>query len=139
MRRIQRSIDKVSEDRFTPAQPTPEVTDHLIDLANHSRLEEFAKFLVDLPAEALSHEMLIQILPRDKRDIVHDLKANHQDLQLEKENQISNTEFDAAAATRDRQLEIFNDIRKHLHNIQLYVTPTVIDMSLQSLGWSPET
>ena len=140
MRQIQRSIDAVSQDYLTPAQTIPEVTDQLIDLANSGppNQDRFAQFLIDLPARALTQEILIHILPTDKRDIIHDLRAQHEDLERLKQNQVDSKNFEAAAATRDQQLQIYNRVREHLSNIQLYITPSVIDASLQSLGWNPK-
>jgi hypothetical protein len=87
MKRIQRALERVHEDRFTPVMLSPRIPDYLIELAaaQPSGVSEFTRFMSSLPDDALRNELLRQVLPEHLRQEVLDLRTRHQQLQTSKE------------------------------------------------------
>jgi hypothetical protein len=135
---IQRALSKVQNDRFTPAALSREITDYLIDLtlAYPDDGSEFSKFVLTLKYNALEQELLRQILPDNLRQSIFDWRKEHEDLQIKKENEIAENNFENARDYRDRQFQLAQSIRKLLASQTLEVTPTHIASALKALGFN---
>ena len=135
---IQRALTKVESDRFTPAALSPEITDYLIDLTvKHPKDgSEFSKFVISLPYDAIENELLKQVLPDNLRQQIFDRRTQHERLQIKKENDIVDGNFDKAAQCRDQQDEIARSIRELISDREFTITPTLVDSVLRSLGYN---
>jgi hypothetical protein len=134
---IQRALAKVQNDRFTPAMLSREIPDYLIDLtlAYPDNGSEFSKFVLTLKYDALEQELLRQILPDNLRQSIFDWRKEHQDLQIKKEKEITEQNFENVPAYRDRLLQLTQSIRQLIASQKLEVTPTHIASALKALGF----
>jgi hypothetical protein len=138
VRWIQRALSNVQNDCFTPAAPSREIPDYLIELtlAHPDDSSEFSKFVLTLKYGALEQELLRQILPENLRQSIVDWRKEHHDLQIKKENEIAEQNFDNARDCLNREHQLANSIRKLIANQELEVTPTHIDSALKALGFN---
>ncbi len=134
---IQRAVARVENDRFTPAELSPQISDYLIDLTIKYPNDgsEFANFLVSLPRDAIENELLRQILPEPIRQTTLDHRTKHDQFQSQQENEIANGHFDNARDYRDRQEQLALSIRELIADQQLIITPQLIDSVLKKLGY----
>ena len=134
---IQRALKKVKCDRFTPALISAEVSDYLIDLTlqHPNDGSDFGKFVISLPPDAIAKALLKQLLPAEIRQTVSDYRAKHEVLQIKKETEIADHNFDNARFYRDQQDQIARSIRDAIAS-QLIVTPTLIASALRALGYN---
>jgi hypothetical protein len=140
VRSIQRALAKVQNDPFTPAALSREIPDYLIDLtlAYPDNDSEFSKFVLTLTYDALEQELLRQILPDNLRQSIADWRKEHEDLQIKKENEVAEHNFENARDYRDRQLQLTQSIRQLIASQKLEVTPTHIASALKALGFKNE-
>ena len=138
VRWIQRALSNVQNDCFTPAAPSHEIPDYLIDLtlAHPDDSSEFSKFVLTLKYGALREELLRQVLPENLRQTIPNLRKEHHDLQIKKEKEIAEQNFDNARDCLNRERQLANSIRKLIANQELEVTPTHIDSALKTLGFN---
>jgi hypothetical protein len=131
---IQRALARVENDRLSPAILSPEITDYLIDLTIQHRDDgpEFSKFVMLLPFDAMQNAILNQLLPQ----AILDYRAEHEQLQMKKENRVSEYDFEGARDCLDQQNRIRQSISGALAGQQLVVTPKLIDSALRSLGYN---
>ena len=134
---IQRAVARVENDRFTPAELSPQISDYLIDLTIKYPNDgsEFANFLVSLPRDAIENELLRQILPEPIRQTTLDHRTKHDQFQSQQETEIANGHFDNARDYRDRQEQLALSIRELIADQQLIITPQLIDSVLKKLGY----
>ena len=135
---IQRSLQRVQNDRFTPAAVSPETTQYILDLAkrhpdDHS---EFADFVTFLPHDSLTSEILNQIAPVPKRCLIRTLRIEHEDLQEKLLTHIASYDFSNAREYVDRQREIAKTIHDIMANEHPVVMPNHILSAFQSLGYT---
>jgi hypothetical protein len=135
---IQRALSSVQRDRHLRAVLSPEISDYLIDLAVKYPDDgsEFSRFVMSLPYNAIHHEILRQLLPENLRQSVSALRAEHDEIQLLKENEIAEGNFDNAADFRDRQDRLAMSIQEALGDQKLVVTPKTIGSVLKLLGYN---
>jgi hypothetical protein len=135
---IQRALARVENDRFTPAVLSPQIPDYLIDLTvkNPNECSELSKFVTSLSYDAIENELLRQILPENLKQTILDYRAEQEALQIKKEDDILEGDFDSAAERRDQQERIWLSIRNLIVGQELIVTPNLIDSVLKSLGYN---
>ena len=138
---IQRAIDRLEDDRFTPARKSPEVADYLIDLSQphtddaSDDASGFADFVDSLPYDSIHTELLRQILPDAIRERITSARNEHDLLQAQKETEIADGKFENARDYRDRQDLAARSINALTAGIDLNVTPNHIRDTLDALGW----
>jgi hypothetical protein len=134
---IQRALSKIQIDSLTPVVLSPEISDYLIDLtlAPPQDAFEFIKFVIDLKGDALEQELLRQIVPESLKQSIVDWRKEHEDLQIKKEQEIAEQNFDNARDDRDRQLQLTQSIRQLIASQTLEATPTHIASALKALGF----
>ena len=135
---IQHALSSVEKDRHLRAVLSPEISDYLIDLAvkHPEDGSEFSRFVMSLPYYALRDELLRQLLPENLRESITAIRAEHDALQLKKENEVAASHFDSAAEYRDRQDRLAISIRQALADQKLIVMPETIDSALKRLGYN---
>lgn len=134
---IQRAIDRLEGDRFTPARKSPEVADYLIGLSqtHTDDASGFADFVVSLPYDSIHTELLRQILPDAIRERITSARNEHDLLQAQKETEIADGKFENARDYRDRQDLAARSINALTAGVDLNVTPNHIRDTLDALGW----
>ena len=135
---IQRALEAVQRDRFMPAVLSPRIPDYLVDLAARHPDDdsEFSKFVVSLDYHALENELLRQLLPENLRQIMHDYRKEHEELEIKKQNEIVEYNFDNARDYRDRQKQLELSIREMIADQELIVAPQLVDSVLNALGYN---
>ncbi len=138
VRKIQRALTRVKDDRFTPASLSSEISDYLIDLtvrqANGN--SDFSKFVISLPLGAIEDELLKQVIPERHRQKMVGYRSRHKALEIEKEDYCVDQNFEKAAVCRDQQQEIAQLIRNLIADQEIAITPALVDSTLRSLGYN---
>lgn len=133
------TLESVKSDELTPATISPETTAFVYALAKKYYGDEniFSNFILRLPHDALKLELLNQIVPDSLKKNIKTLREDHEQLAAQKEKEIENEDFQAAANCRDKQEEIADEITK-LVGGKLVIEPDHLINAIRLLGFEED-
>ena len=136
---IQRAIDRLGDDRFTPARTSPETNDYLFDLLQTHAADQsdFGEFVISLPYDSIHTELLKQILPEAIREQITKARNEHDRLRGQIESGIADGNFVNARDYLDRQELLAHSLNELTTAADRNVTPSHIRDTLTELGWLP--